>query len=406
MSEEEQSFGSDLTGLKEAAKLTNDLRETGLPISQPEPLPKESEAPPPVDRRWETEAPESGREKAVIDWAGTDGKVSARDASERLAERRQQEALVSEGDAELRRELEKAAELSEEEVRRVVENLDDASKDRIMQSVEGVEAERERLAQAAAAAEAQLQAITADRDAKIREIEQRKANEAAAAERERRLAEYAQGASDLPKIEHELLTNIAQKYPDAANQFGVEKLRQENPSRYAEYVRDFQIAETIYKAKALDELTTKASIHHQQAQVQAQRTHESQAAAQQVVEVVRQNHPEYADQAKVDRDIASFVAARRARGQSDAEISAVLNDPRNFNAATLEGWISEARTYRGQQELRNGRRNPVRPVQRPGARGDGVERATLGALEKRAEAKGDPKSWGKWLAQARREARR
>ena len=98
-----------------------------------------------------------------------------------------------------------------------------------MASVEGVEAERERLAQFTAQAEAELQRITADRDAKAREIEQRKANEAAAAERERRLAEYAQGASDLPKIEHELLTSLAERYPEASNQFGVERLRQENP---------------------------------------------------------------------------------------------------------------------------------------------------------------------------------
>ena len=182
---EEATFSTEPSGLKEAAAEVSTARAEGRAVSSPEPEPKEA-PPSAVDRRWETGASENGREKPVLP-LGFDRGVDPRDASERLAERRQQERLVSEDDAALRAELAQAAggQLPEDEaqMRQLLEANPELA-DKIVAASEGMDSERERLAQVAAQAEAQLEAIKADRDQRICELEQRKAAQAQAAERE------------------------------------------------------------------------------------------------------------------------------------------------------------------------------------------------------------------------------
>ena len=411
---EEATFSTEPSGLKEAAAEVSTARAEGRAVSSPEPEPKEA-PPSAVDRRWETGASENGREKPVLP-LGFDRGVDPRDASERLAERRQQERLVSEGDAALRAELAQAAggQLPEDEaqMRQLLEANPELA-DKIVAASEGMDSERERLAQVAAQAEAQLEAIKADRDQRIRELEQRKAAQAQAAEREKYLASLAAGSSELPRLTHELRTKLASEYPECADEFGVRRLAEQDPTRYQAFQRDFAAANTLLKAQAYEELTARAQLEAHRAQIEnsqaQQRMQDNIAFAKREVAKVAERHPEFKDQRKVDEVRDAIYAMRLERdGMSREMVDAEFNsDPGAWRADRLEAVINDARMWRARRELQNGRRNPVHQVQRPGVgREPGSHRGdALNSLYQKADSKKDPKSWGRWLAEARRNAR-
>ena len=133
------------------------------------------------------------------------------------------------------------------------------------------------------------------------------------------------------------------------------------------------------------------------------------AFAKREVAKVAERHPEFKDQRKVDEVRDAIYAMRLERdGMSREMVDAEFNsDPGAWRADRLEAVINDARMWRARRELQNGRRNPVHQVQRPGVgREPGSHRGdALNSLYQKADSKKDPKSWGRWLAEARRNAR-
>jgi hypothetical protein len=356
----------------------------------------------------------------VIDWSGVDGKVTARDASERLAERRVQERIVSEGDQALREELAKATggELpeNEEQLRAALEANPELA-ERLAAAAQGTEAERERLARAAAEAESELARVRADRDARLAEIERRKANEAAAAERERYLAELAAGKSEIPVLTHQLRAQLAQKYPECSDDYGVQRLAHQDPSRYQEWLKDFQVADTIIKARAFEEGQTRAQVQAQQAQVNAQRTqqtmYEGVAYAREQIAKLGARHPELRGpdgQQRLQTLIDNALEARAVRdGISREEVEREFDtDPKAWRVDKVEAFLADGRDWKAQKELKSGRVRPAVPrVQRPGVAGDPrrSEYASVSQLDSKLTKTGNLRDAGKLLSAMRRTAR-
>ena len=215
--------------------------------------------------------------------------------------------------------------------------------DKIVAASEGMDSERERLAQVAAQAEAQLEAIKADRDQRIRELEQRKAAQAQAAEREKYLASLAAGSSELPRLTHELRTKLASEYPECADEFGVRRLAEQDPTRYQAFQRDFAAANTLLKAQAYEESTARAQLEAHRAQIEnsqaQQRMQDNIAFAKREVAKVAERHPEFKDQRKVDEVRDAIYAMRLERdGMSREMVDAEFNsDPGAWRADRTRG---------------------------------------------------------------------
>ena len=188
----------------------------------------------------------------------------------------------------------------------------------------------------------QLAEAEARAAAKAAEVEQVRAAQAQAAQREAQLAALAKdaGTDELKQTEYKLLTELASAFPECATDFGVQRLSQENPQRYQDYVRSRQAAEIMWAA-------SKYQVYERNVALQQQRAQASAVYAQQAVNQVFAAHPEYqgpTGQANLTRDIQACVEARRARGQTDAQISADLNDPANYNPQNIEAFLALRQT--------------------------------------------------------------
>ena len=93
--------------------------------------------------------------------------------------------------------------------------------------------------------------------------------------------------------------------------------------------------------------------------------------------------------------------------KSREEINADLNRAENYTEANVKAALAAGARYAGQQELRNGRRNPVPRVMKPGVASDPrrSEYAGVGQLDAKLNKTHNVKDAGKLLAAMRRAAR-
>jgi hypothetical protein len=188
--EEPAVFSGDFDGLKKAAAELNDARESGQPISAPEPEPKEA-VNYPTPREVKAD-PEDFRKKLLdkgpylqfADWR--EGQLDAHMGAEAISRTR------SEGDEALRQMLENDLDLRQQ----------------VLDSVDQQNRASEQLSQTAAEAQAQIDAIRAERDQKAAEAERLKA--------EKQVAERInQQASEIEQYQAALHQDFFDRYPEA-----------------------------------------------------------------------------------------------------------------------------------------------------------------------------------------------
>ena len=205
-------------------------------------------------------------------------------------------------------------------------------------------------------------------------------------------------------VEHHLLAQLATDFPDAVTDLGVEKLKAQNPARAQAYFAARQGAELMFAG-------ARAQVREKVSQYKSQYAYHAAAQARQAAAQILETHSEYrgeAGQRLLDQHIRGAVVALREQGKSDAEISAELNDPKNFTPIAFEGYLALGRQKVVAEGLKRGRNNSknLPPVQRPGHR-EGIVGGyqDIGALDKQLSRSGNVKDAGRLLAALRRSGR-